>query len=212
MAVAEAGEPARSRIYARLMRRNRFVGWLRILVPAVGIVAALAVGAGIVLDSILNQFGLSRIRIDRNNLVVDTPELSSTLADGTVISLAASNAKLAPNDSDKVGLTDARFIATLPDGQSFTALSGIANLTISTQTVHVPGRTDITTGDGATGHADKLTVDALGFTAHAEGPVEMTFSSGNRLEAADMLYDHQTRLITFHKVKLWLVSTPGEAQ
>jgi lipopolysaccharide export system protein LptC len=212
MAVAETGGQDRARVFAVLKRRNRIVAGLRIAVPAVGVVAMLAVGAGIVLDGLLNQFGIARIHIDRNNLVVDTPELSSTLADGTVISLAASSAKLVPNDSDRVGLTDARFEATLSGGLGFTAIAAAANLTLSTQTIRVPGRTDVTTSDGAAGHAEKLTVDALGFAARSEGPVTLTFQSGNRLEAADMIYDHQSRLITFHKVKLWLVSTPGAAQ
>lgn len=211
MAFGEIGGRDRAGVFDGLMRRNRIVSLLRIAVPVLGVVIVAAVCVGIFLNGLLNQFGISRIHIDRNNLVVDTPQLSSTLADGTAISLAASNAKLAPNDSDKVRLSDARFEATLRDGQSFTALAGTADLTVSTQTIHVPGRTEITTGDGATGYADQLIVDALGFAARADGPVALTFPSGNRLEAADMLYDHQTRLITFHKVKLWLVSTPGEA-
>lgn len=212
MTALEHGGPDRADVYARLTRRNRVVSMLRIAVPVVGLAAGAAVGVGIAIDAVLNQFGLARIHIDRNNLVVDTPELSSTMADGTVISLASASARLAPNNSDKVGLTDARFTATLPTGQSFTALAPAANLTVSTQTVFVPGRTDLSTNEGATGTADRLTVDALGLTAKAENGVDLTFANGNRLEAADMVYDHQAQQWTFHKVRVWLVSTPGEAQ
>ena len=63
----------RSAILSRLVLRNRFVTVLRFAVPALGVAAFVLLMGQIWLSNIARQYGVSGIRIDRGNLVVETP-------------------------------------------------------------------------------------------------------------------------------------------
>ena len=202
----------RRRLHAALDRRNGLVAVLRTLVPVVGAAAAVVVVGGLVLDGITNRFGFANVRIDRNNLVVDTPHLSSTLADGTAVALTAESAKLAVNDTDLAELTRVAFTANLANGTALRADADLARLTISTQVIRVPGETRVVASSGFVGLARDVVADVQGLRLEARGPVDLSFGEGNRLVASGMLYDHNSGTFVFHHATMSLAATPGDAQ
>jgi lipopolysaccharide export system protein LptC len=202
----------RRRLHASLERRNGLVAALRIFVPVIGAASAVVVVGGLVLDGMSNRFGFANVRIDRDNLVVDTPHLSSTLADGTSVTLTAASAKLAVNDTDLAELTKVAFTADLANGTALRADADLARLTISTQVIRVPGTTRVVANTGFVGNALDVVADVQGLRLEARGPVDLNFGPGNRLVASDMLYDHNTGTFVFHHATMSLTSTPGDEQ
>lgn len=202
----------RRRLYASLERRNGLVAALRVLLPVVAAAAAVVVVGGLVLDGMANRFGFANVRIDRENLVVDTPHLSSTLADGTAVTLTAASAKLAVNDPDLAELTEVSFTADLANGTALRADADLARLTLSTQVIRVPGTTRVVANTGFVGNALDVVADVQGLRLESRGPVDLNFGPGNRLVASDMLYDHNTGTFVFHHATMSLTSTPGDEQ
>ena len=66
---------------------------------------------------------------------------------------------------------------------------------------------DVIAGQGT---AAQLKVDVMGLKISTAGPIDFRFGDGNRLSAANMNYDHASGTWVFHKVNLWISSTPGE--
>src|SRR6218665_1838621 len=91
----------RTAIFAALERRNRIVAILRVGLPLLGVLVLVALLLQIVVSSLLNQFGISRIAIDRGNLVVETPSYSGVSANGAMYTISSEGARtsLAAMDS-----------------------------------------------------------------------------------------------------------------
>ena len=200
----------RRRLHARLEWRNHLVALLRIAVPLAGALAAAVVVGSLVLEGMSNRFGFANVHIDRNNLVVDTPQLSSTLADGTAVALTAAAARIDAGNSDHAELDDVAFSASLASGTTLRADADLARLTLSSQRIEVPGETRIAASTGFSGTAADIVADVQGLGIAATGGVVLGFGDGNRLVASDMAYDHKAGTFVFHNAKLSLTSTPGD--
>ena len=83
----------RAAILGRLLTRNRAVGVLRFVVPAIGVAAFLALAGQIYVASLLRQYGVSGIRVDRGNVVVEAPKYSGTGSDGARYLVTAREAR-----------------------------------------------------------------------------------------------------------------------
>ena len=81
--MALAGAERRAAILDQLAWRNRIVALLRIAVPAIGLLAFLALIGQIVVAGMMSKYGIAGIRIDRGNLVVESPRYSGAGADGS---------------------------------------------------------------------------------------------------------------------------------
>ncbi|MFY8031936.1 MAG: hypothetical protein ACOVO5_08895, partial [Devosia sp.] len=79
----------RTAIYEALVRRNRLVRILRVGLPLLGAIVLLGLLVQLVVGSLLDEFNISGISIDRDNLVVETPSYSSMTADGTQYAVAS---------------------------------------------------------------------------------------------------------------------------
>src|SRR4051794_13697987 len=91
----------RAALLERLNGRNRLIGVLRIAVPGAGILAFLFLAGQIYIANTLHQYGVSGIRVDRGNLVVETPQYSGIGADGSRYVVSAHQAR-APIDNPNV--------------------------------------------------------------------------------------------------------------
>lgn len=202
----------RDRVHARLTARNRLVRLLRWVIPVVAGLSVLVVGGALVLDAVRNQFGFSNIRIDRNNLVVDTPELHSTTADGTAFSLSAEAAKAAIGSTDVVDLTNVVFSATPAEGPSLKAEAARAELQTSEQLLTVVDTTRFSSSDGMSGTVEGLFANMLKMQAEATGAVKAQFGAFGTLEAAGMRFDGNSRIWVFQQVRITLNITPGETE
>ena len=195
--------------FARLARRNRRVTLLRWLVPAGGLAIALLIGGLIALDALRNQFGIAHLRIDRERMVVDTPELASMLPDGTVLTLSAGAASASLLSTDQIALVAPRLAMTSPNTPTMSAEADSAELDTTSQRLAVPGPTSFSSADGVAGSAENLAADFIGRQANSDA-VQLTMPDGTSLIADSMDYDHSARVWTFRRVTVSIPYTPGD--
>ena len=209
--VAVTPDPARARLYAALTRRNRLVGVLRIALPVAGAIVLAVVLGGIVLDNLREQFGFASIRIDRDNLVVDTPRVTAAGDDGTLYSATARMAKVRIGSVDLVDMTDAVFSMTSTKGVTFTAAAPAAALQTAEQTLTVPGTLSVKSNDGLHGTLEDFFGDMLNYSIVAHGAVDLTFPEGMRVQSEGMTYDGNAKVWSFSRATVTLQVTPGGA-
>ena len=195
--------------FARLTRRNRRVALLRWLVPAGGLVIALLIGGLIALDALRNQFGIAHLRIDRERMIVDTPELASMLPDGTVLTLSAGAASASLLSTDQIALAAPRLAMTSPNTPTMSAEADSAELDTNSQRLAVPGPTSFSSADGVAGSAENLAADFIARHANS-GAVQLSMPDGTSLTAASMEYDHSARVWTVTRVTVSMPYTPGD--
>lgn len=210
--VSSASQATRARLFAGLQRRNRLVGLLRLLLPLTGGLLLAVLLVQIVLDNLGDAFGFSSIRIDRDNLVVDTPHVTSTNADGTRYAVAARTARIGITDAEQVTMSDAQFSMQPLKGASLTASAPEAELAIAAQVVTVATVLDIESSDGMAGTMQDVVADMLNWQLTASGPVDISLSDGSRLKADAMHYDGRAGTWHFERVTLTLTGTPGAAE
>jgi len=202
----------RATLYKRLMRRNRVVGLLRWLVPAAGVAVFAGLLVMIVIDNLGQRFGYSNIRIDRDNLVVETPRLTSTGDDGTLFALSARAAKVAPTQTDLIDMEDAVFTMTPPTGPAMQAAAAAAQFQTNDQLLNVPGVAHISSTEGLDGTLEGVFADLLHWKLVASGTVDITMPGGSRIVSDGMTYNRETGIYTFKNARVTLVSTPGETE
>ncbi|MBN9308125.1 hypothetical protein [Devosia sp.] len=212
MAAVAAPTDTRERLYRGLMRRNRIVAVLRWVVPAAGAAVLAVVIGAMALDSLAHRFGFANIRIDRDNLVVETPQLTSTGQDGTVFSVTAQSARVSVTQRDIIDMAEARLTMAPSKGATVTATAAAAQFQTSNQLLSVPGTTRVQGTDGLAGTVDGIFADLMQWTMTASGKVHLSMPDGATLDAGGMSYDHKTRLYSFKDVTVNLTMTPGEGK
>ncbi|RYE84116.1 MAG: hypothetical protein EOP19_12340, partial [Hyphomicrobiales bacterium] len=178
----------RSRIYARLQQRNRMVSILRIGLPLLGVLVLAGLVLQIVVASLLDQFGISDLRIDRDNLVVETPSYSSMTADGTRYEVASDDARAAIGDTDLLHLSGALLEVTKPNGSWMKADAEQAQMRLSAQTVFVPGAMEIADSRGTSGTIEAVHANLLTETMVSDGRASIRYHNGTTLDAETMTY------------------------
>jgi len=199
----------RAGLYARLERRNRMIAVLRVGLPVLGLLVLVGLTAQIVVASLLDQFGISNIRIDRENLVVDTPSYSSMTADGTMYSLASQSAQASLGDTDLLHLSDAALTVTKADGSWLKADAVAADMRLSGQTVFVEDAMGIADSRGTSGTIRGVHADLVREQMVSDGRASIRYHNGTTLDAETMAYDGKRQLWQFNRVTLVVPSTPG---
>src|SRR5690606_30948696 len=133
MTAVAAPTDTRERLYRCLGRRNRIVAVLRWVVPLAGAALLVFIIGAMLLDALAHRFGFANISIDRDNLVVETPQLTSTGPDGTRFTVTAQTAKVSVTQSDMIDMTDASLTMTPPQGPAMSARSEAAQFQTSNQ-------------------------------------------------------------------------------
>jgi lipopolysaccharide export system protein LptC len=202
----DAGQ--RSRIYDGLMRRNRLVSILRIAMPVLGAIVLAGLLLQIVIASLLNEFGISNISIDRDNLVVETPAYSSMTADGTMYTVASDDARASLGDTDLLHLTGSQLTVTKPNGSWMEAKAKQAQMRLSAQTVYVPGEMSIADSRGTQGIITGVRASLTGEDMVSDGPAKIRYHNGTTLDAESMAYNGKQQVWQFNRVTLVVPSTP----
>lgn len=200
----------RSAILQSLDARNRVVALLRIVVPAAGLAALGLLIVQIYVANTLHQYGVSGIRIDRGALVVDAPHYAGTSSDGSRYSATAREAHAAINDPSVVTMQNATLTLTRPGMATLTVRAREATADTNANVVTVPGVATFSDKTGLHGSLSKLTANLDTGISIADGPVDITYPDGTRLNAAGMRYDSTARRWTFSDASL-LVPTLPEA-
>lgn len=199
----------RARLYAGLEQRNRRIAILRVGLPVLGLLVLVGLTLQIVVASLLDQFGISSIRIDRENLVVDTPSYSSMTADGTMYAVASQSAQAALADTDLLHLNEAALTVTKPDGSWLKADAVAADMRLSGQTLFVEDAMGIADSRGTTGTIHGVHADLVSEQMVSDGRANIRYHNGTTLDAETMTYDGKRQLWQFNRVTLVVPSTPG---
>jgi hypothetical protein len=198
----------RGRIFAALALRNRLVVALRLAVPAFGIVVLGGLVLQLYLASRGDDFGFADIRIDRENLVVDSPSYSNMGTDGSSYLIEAASARSALGQTDIIDLVDVVLSFGKPTGGTITARTDAARLRTTDQLVIIEGVARIDGSDGMRGTLADVTADVAAEAMVGNGAVDVTFADGTRLEAAGMSYDVRNTTWQFERATLTLPATP----
>ena len=198
----------RGRIYGGLERRNRVVSLLRIGMPVLGAIVLAGLLLQIVIASLLNEFGISNISIDRDNLVVETPAYSSMTPDGTMYAVESDDARASLGDTDLLHLTGSRLTVTKPNGSWMEASAQQSQMRLSAQSIYVPGEMSIADSRGTQGTIVGVRANILGEKMVSEGPAKIRYHNGTTLDAESMAYNGKQQLWQFNRVTLVVPSTP----
>ncbi len=199
----------RTAIFNGLVGRNRLVTVLRIAVPAAGIAAFLLLIGQIWLAGMARQYGVSGMRIDRGNLVVETPQYAGIGADGSRYVANAREARTPLDQPNLIDMTAATLDYYKSDGSVFHGSGDSATLDTGRQYLTVPGVTHITSDDGMFGTLNEVRSDAAANIIKAEGAVDLTFQDGTKLKSDRMHYEGDRQLWTFEgRVSMVLPGLP----
>lgn len=178
----------RDRLYAGFKRRNRLVGLLRWAVPVGAGLALMAPLTAALIGSFGMDFSIGRISIERDALVVESPQYSGVAADGSTYKVTAASARAALGEIDIIILTDARLRLLRPDGVEMRVDAAEARLNTTSQVIEVTGiaRVGDSTGSSGTLEASRFDWPAMELTAN--GPVAFVFGDGTDLRAQGLHY------------------------
>jgi hypothetical protein len=187
----------RAEIFGRLVMRNRVVSVLRIAVPLVGVAAFLVLIGQIYIANIARQYGISGIRIDRGNVVVETPQYSGMSSEGTRYLVTAREARTPLGKSEEIEMSDATLQYTVTGEGAYFVSAIAASMNTATQIVTIPGIANITGEDGLEGTLRAVRSDMESDLTTADGAVAIKLSDGTTIDAANMVHDGKAGLWTF---------------
>ena len=199
----------RTAILGRLTTRNRVVSLLRIGVPAAGAAGLLLLVAQIYISNIAHQYGVSGIRIDRGNLVVETPQYAGAGSDGSRYLVTASEARSPIGRTNIITMHDATLTLTREGKSTFHVMAEEATADTSRNDIVIPGVARVTSDDGLHGTLEKVESDTASGMTVAKGPVHMMFSDGTTLDAANMIHDGDAGLWTFERATVVVLDLPA---
>ena len=199
----------RNATYRRLMLRNRFVGVLRIGVPALGVVVLAMLAGQIYLSSLGGQFGIGQITVSDNSISVEAPEYAGMLEDGSAYRVWAQSARAGLATSDIIDLTDAALSVTRANGVVVTADAPLAQLDTTNENVIIDGVAHIGDSTGISGTLYQSVFDWVAQRLTSKGAVSIDYPDGTELEAVGMTYDAAAMVWTFTNATVTLPSTPG---
>lgn len=198
-------------IYNRLMARNRLIAILRIGVPALGVIALLALLGQIFVSSLGSRFGVGQITVTGDSISVVAPEYSGLLDDGTAYRVSATGAQAAPDATDQVTLTDAAVTMTRPGDDTFNIDTPSAVLDTTRQLVLIAGQANVSNSLGTRGILLDSVFDYQTQALTGNGPVDIDYADGTHLVAEGMTYDAVKLVWTFTRATVTLPDTPGAA-
>ena len=187
----------RSAILDGLIGRNRLVAVLRIAVPVLGIAAFLALIGQIWVAGMARQYGVSGMRIDRGNLVVETPQYAGIGADGSRYVVNALEARFPLDQTNIINMKTATLDYMRIGSSAFHGAGDTAIMDTARQYATVPGTVRITSDDGLHGTLTDMHADLRANTVVSEGAVEITFRDGTNLKADHMIFEGNKALWTF---------------
>ena len=199
----------RADILGNLLLRNRVVDGLRIVVPAIGILAFAALVAQIYIANMARQYGVSSVRIDRGTIVVEAPKYSGTGSDGSRYLVSAREARTPIDRTSTIEMIDATLELLQPGGQSYFARAASATMDTQTNQVTAPGVVTVTGSDGLEGTLTDMSVDNKEEIMTSNGPVDLLLSDGTTVVADTMVRDGKAQTWTFTRATVVVPDLPG---
>lgn len=199
----------RRAVYRGLESRNRIVSILRIGVPALGAIALVALIAQIYLSSIGARFGVGRITVTSDAILVETPQYAGVFDDGTTYQVIAREATASIDATDQIGLVDAVLTMTRPDGVVMLVEAPESVLDTESQLVVTGGVANVSNSLGTKGIIENSVFDYVKQELVGDGPVTIDYADGTTIVAKGITYDAVGLVWTFSRATVTLPSTPG---
>ncbi|KRA47631.1 hypothetical protein [Devosia sp. Root635] len=196
-------------VYRGLQSRNRVVAILRLAIPALGVVALAALLLQIYISSQTSRFGIGQIVVSAESVMVEAPEYSGLLDNGTAYRVSATAAQAAVDATDRIGLTDAHLTMKRPDGVSMEVRAPRALLDTTNQLVVVEDVAHVGNSQGTTGTIYDSVFDYVAQKLVGEGPVTLDHADGTHIVAGGVTYDPVGLVWTFSHATVTLPDTPG---
>jgi len=197
MASGTATIDRRAALYAALARRNRRVGVLRLAVPVAGLAAFALLMGQIYLTGLARDYGVSGIRVDRGNLVVETPQYSGTGAGGARYLVTARTARTPLARPAEIDMTDATLDYTRPGRPTYFVTAAAASADTVAQIVTIPGAAKVVGDDGLVADLFDVRAEMNAQLITSGNPVHIEMADGTLIDAASMRHDGETQRWTF---------------
>ena len=201
----------REQIYRALGRRNGFIALLRIMVPLFGVAVLFVLLFQIIVANLASGLNISGVRLEKDTLVIDAPEYSGVMANGTRYKIVADAAAAAISGRDLVDLSNASVDLLRTDGYRMLAYATEAQFKIAEQKVDVADLMSVSDSHGMNAKLLNATIDWVAQTLVARDNVYVTFADGSVLTGASLVYDAGQEIWEFGSVKL-VVSNSGDAE
>lgn len=185
----EGQDKQRAAMYKTLRRRNLLIGFLRLAVPGVGILLAGFLIFQIVLTNLVKDYGISGLRVDKDQVVIDQPRYGGTMPDGARYEIVAEVARVQINTTDIIDLEKAEITIEQNDGYKMVATAPFAQLNLTAQNVRVDGVMHTLDTKNVTGELNDALIDWKNQVLTTSGPVEFIFEDGVTIEATSLIYD-----------------------
>lgn len=199
----------RADILGRIVLRNRVVDALRVILPALGVIAFLFLVGQIYLANVARQYGVAGIRIDRGAIVVEAPRYSVTGNEGSRYLVSAREARTPIDRSQIVEMVDATLELVQASGTSYFAKASTATMDSAAQTAFAPGVVEVTGTDGLEGTLTDVDVDSGNDLVTSNGAVNLRLPDGTTIDAATMVRDGKTMLWTFTRATVVVPDLPA---
>ncbi len=208
-ALADSAKNA-EKLYHKLERRNRIVGFLRIAVPLSGVLLAAGLIVQIVLSNWAEDFALKSIRFDHNQVIVDGPRYSGVMSNGTSYEIVAKAARARVNTTDIINLETATITIREKSGYEMVANAPKAQLRLNEQKVIINSLMRTRDSNGVRGQLTNSVINWPAQTLTTTGPVRLEFKDGAILAAQSLVYSAKTGEWDFSGVRYTVA--PGDGK
>ncbi|MCF6343682.1 MAG: hypothetical protein L3J15_03250 [Devosiaceae bacterium] len=189
-------------IFNSLKRRNFFIGFLRIIIPLLGLLLLGFLSLKIFLDNLGTDFDMSGIRIKSDKVIIDNPQYSGVMGNGTQYSINSKTATTPIAGSDEIDIFENELNLLRPDNYQMRAISKNAIFNMVAQTIDIKGL--LQTSDSNNMFADLYNskIDWVAQTLTTKDKAIIEFEDGSVLTSETLVYDAQKEIWDFTKVRL----------
>ncbi len=194
--------PLAQPIINSLKRRNFIIFILRILVPFTGLLLLAFLVLQIIIANLSANFDLSGIRVKRDRLVIDNPQYSGIMANGTKYFVIAQRAETEIAGSDEIELFDSEIDLIRKDNYQIFAKSKNALFNMAKQTIIVKELLEANDNRGKVAFLYDTKIDWVEQTIKSKKDVTIEFNDGSVLLADSLLYDAKEQIWNFTNASL----------
>lgn len=209
MAITADSFDHRARIYDGLRRRNRFVGLLRWLVPALGLLVAGGLIVEIIIANLGNDYGIAGLTIEDGKVVISDPRYGGQTGDGMSYDVVADAALVSMEDPDQIDMRNATITTLDENDYKMDASAAFAHLDLGREHVTVDGRMTTIDSDGVIGELYRTEIFWRGQRMVSEGPVRFDFEDGSAIASDTLTYNSNRDIWRFGPT---VYTTPGDEE
>lgn len=197
----------RGLLYERLNRRNRVVGFMRWIVPAVGLVVTGGLVVQIIIANLSVDYGLTGISYQDGKVVIADPRYGGLTGDGITYDVVADNAYVLMENPDLIDMENAVINTVDEDDYRMTATAAEAHLDLGVEQVTIEGLMTTIDSDGVTGELYRSLIDWSGQKLVSDGPVRFSFEDGSAIASETLTYNANREVWRFGPS---LYTNPGD--